>query len=156
MSIFSTSDCYLFIFFSSGMTTINNILKSRDVTLPTKIHIVKSDGFSSSQEQMLELDHKESWALKDWCFWKSNLGRTDAEAHVLWPTDVKNQLIWKDPDTGKEWGQGEKGVTEDEMVREYHWLKDMSLSKLWEIVKDREVWHAEVHGVTKIQTQLSN
>ena len=88
-----------------------------------------------------ELDYKESWVLKNWCFWtvvlesplnckeiqpvhpKRNqswtvIGRTDAEAEtsILWPPDLKNWLIWKDPDAGKDWRQEEKGTTEDEMV----------------------------------------
>ena len=98
---------------------------------------------------MWELDYKESWALKNWCFWnvvlktpespleckeiqsihpKGNqfwifIGRTDAEAEtpILWPPDANSWLIWKDPDAGKDWGQ-EKGMTEDEMVGWYHWL----------------------------------
>ena len=92
---------------------------------------------------MWELDHKEGWALKNWCFLilaqektpenpldykeikptspKGNqpwmfIGRTDAEAPILWPPDVKSQLIGKDPDAGKDWGQEEKGLTEDEVV----------------------------------------
>ena len=108
-------------------------------------------GFSSSRVWMWELDYKESWMLKNWCFWtmvlektlerpldcrdiqpihpKGNqswvfIGRTDVEAEtpVLWPPDVKSWLIWKDPDGGKDWGQEEKGTTEDEMVGWYHQL----------------------------------
>ena len=100
---------------------------------------------------MWELDYKESWAQKNWCFWtvvlektlespldcieiqpvhpKVNqswifIGRTDGEAEtpVLWPPDVKNWLIWKDPDARKDWRQEEKGMTEDEMVGWNHWL----------------------------------
>ena len=100
---------------------------------------------------MWELDYKESWAPKNWCFWtvvlektlespldckeiqpvhpKGNrswifIGRTDAEAEtpILWPPDAKNWLIWKDPDAGKDWGQEEKGMTEDEMVGRHHQL----------------------------------
>ena len=99
---------------------------------------------------MWELDCKESWVLKNWCFWtvvlkkplespldckeiqpvhpKWNqswifIGRTDAEAEtpILWPPDVKNWLIWKDPDAGKDWRREEKGSTEDEMVGWHHW-----------------------------------
>ena len=105
--------------------------------------------FSSSHVQMWELDHKEGWALKNWCFLivvlektlesllhskikpvipKGNqpqifIGRTDAEAKapILWPLDAKNQLIGKDPDARKDWRQ-EKGMTEDEMVGWHHWL----------------------------------
>ena len=102
-------------------------------------------GFSSSHVWMWELDYKESWALKNWCFWtvvlektpespldckkihlvhpKGNqswvfIGRTDAEAEtpVLWPPDGKNWLIGKDPDAGKDWRRKEKGTKEDEMV----------------------------------------
>jgi len=105
--------------------------------------------FSSSCVWILELDHKESWALKNWCFWtvmlektlvspldskeikpvnpKGNqswifIGRTDAEAEapILWPPDTKNWLIGKDPDTGKDWRWEEKGTTEDEMVGWHH------------------------------------
>ena len=71
------------------------------------------------------------------------IGRTDAEAEAptLWPPDVKSRLIGKDPDAGKEWKQKEKEAIEDEMVECHRWI-NMSLSKLWEIVKDREAWRA--------------
>ena len=85
------------------------------------------------------------------------IGRTDveAEAPILWPPDVNSQLIGKDPDAGKDWGQ-EKGTTKDEMLDGIIDSMDMGLSKLWDIVKDREAWRAAVHGVLKSQTQISN
>ena len=111
----------------------------------------QSYGFSSSHAWMWELDHKESWALKNWCFWtvvsektlespldckeiqlvlpKGNqswifIGRPDAEAEtpILCPPDAKSWLIWKDPDAGKDWRQEEKGMIEDEMAGWHHRL----------------------------------
>ena len=143
----------------------------------------QSYGFSSSHVWMCELDCEESWVPKDWCFWtvvlentlespldckvitpvhpKGNqswmfIGRTVAEAEtpILWPPDVKNWLIWKDPDARKDWRQEEKGTAEDEMVDGITDLMDMSLSKLQVLVMAREAWCASVHGVAKIGTWL--
>ena len=86
------------------------------------------------------------------------LGRTDAEAEapILWPPDANSWLTVKEPDASKDWRQKEKRVTEDEMVGWHHWFNGMNLGKLWELVRDREAWHAAVHGVKKSQTQLSD
>ena len=72
----------------------------------------------------------------------------EAEALILWLPDVKSQLIGKNPDAGKDWGQ-EKGTTEDEMVGWHHWPNGHEFSKLQDIMEDREAWWAAVHGVTK-------
>ena len=111
---------------------------------------------------MWELDCKESWAPKNWCFWtallektlespldckeiqpvhpKGNqswmfIGRTDIEAEtpILWPPDAKNWLIWKDPGAGKDWRREEKGTTEGEVVGWHHWRNAVSLSKCWDM-----------------------
>ena len=90
---------------------------------------------------------------QSWVF----IGRTDAEAEtpILWSPDVKSWLIGKDSDAGRDWGQEEKGTTEDEIVESTDSM-DMGLGILRELVMDREVWHAVIHGVTKSRTQLSD
>ena len=120
-----------------AMTNLDSILKSRDIT---KVCIVKIHGFSSSHVGIWDLDHKESWAPKNWYFQmvvlEKNLesplvskeikpvnskenqlwiftGRSDAEAPVLWPPDVNSWLTGKDPDAGNDWRQKEKRVAED-------------------------------------------
>ena len=75
---------------------------------------------------------------------------------MLKSRDVKNWLIWKDPDAGKDWRREEKGMTEDEMVGWHHPLNGMSLSELQELVMDRKAWRSAVHGIANSQTQLSN
>ena len=130
------------------MTNLDSILKSRDY-FANKDPYSQSYGFSSSHGWMWELDYKESWAPKNWCFWtlvlektlespldckqsqpvhpKGNqswifIERTDAEAEtpILWLPHMKNWLTGKDPDAGKDWRWEEKGTTEDRMIGWHH------------------------------------
>ena len=134
---------------------------------------------------MWELEHKEDWVWKNWCFWtgvlekslespldckeikpvhpKGNhswifIERTDAEAKapIIRLCDVKSWLIRKDADARKDWRQEEKGKTEDEMVGWYHRLNGHGLSKFREIMKDREAWHAAVHAGSRSWAWLSD
>ena len=134
------------------MTNLDSILKSRDITLPTKVSS-QGNGFSSSHVWMWELDHIESWVPKNWCFWTVVLEKTlespldskqiqpvhpkgyqswifigrvvtEAETPILWPPNAKSWFIGKDSDAGKDWGQEEKGTTEDEMVGWHHQLNE--------------------------------
>ena len=133
------------------MTNLDSIFKNRDIYFANKDPSSQGYGFSCGHVWTWELDYKESWALKNGCFWTVVLektlespldckeiqpvhpkgdqswvfiGRTDFEAEtpILWPPDVKSWLIWKDPDAGKDWGQEEKGMTEDKMVGWHHQL----------------------------------
>ena len=132
------------------MTNLDSILKSRDFT--NKGSYSQSYGFSSSHVWMWELEHKESWVPKNWCFWTVVLEKTlespldckeiqpvhpkwnqswifivktdvEAETPILWPPDAKKWLIGKDPDAGEDWRCKEKWMTEDEMVGWHHQLE---------------------------------
>ena len=131
-------------------TNLDNILKSRHY-FAIKVLFNPGYCFTSGHVWMWDLDYKESWVPKNWCFWTVVLektlentleckeiqpvhpkgkswifiGRTDAEAGTpkLWPSHAKSWLVGKDPDAGRDWGQGEKGTTEDEMAGWHHWLE---------------------------------
>ena len=127
------------------MTNTDSILKSRDITLPTKVHLIKAmvfpvvmygcESWTIKKAKHWRIDASELWCCRrlldckeikpvnpkgnqSWIF----IGRTDAETPILWPPDAKSWLIWKDPDAGKDWRQEEKGMTEDEMVGWRHQL----------------------------------
>ena len=144
----------------------------------------QSYGFSSSHVWMWELDHKEGWEPKKWCFWTVLLektleslldskeikpvnlkgsrpwiviGRPDAEAEapVLWPPDAKNWVTGKQPYAGTDWEKKEKRATEDEMAGWHHQLNGHEFEQIQEKVKDREAWCATIHEVARVRHDLA-
>ena len=136
----------------TAMANLDSLLKNRNITLPTKDWLVKAMVFPLVMNGFTwELNYKESWAPKNWCFWTVVLGKTlgspldckeiqpghpkgdqswvcigrtyaKAETPILWPPHVKSWLIGKDPEAGRDWRQEEKGTTEDEMAGWHHQL----------------------------------
>ena len=158
------------------MTNLDSILKSRGITLPTEVRLVKAmvfpvvmygcESWAEKKAECQRIDAFELWCwrrlespldckeiqpvhLKEnqsWIF----IGRTDVEAEtpILWPPDAKSWLIWKGPDARKDWRQKEKGMREDAMIGWHHWLDGREFEQALGVM-DREAQHVAVHGVTK-------
>ena len=167
------------------MTNLDSILKIREITLLTKVRLGKTmvfpvvmyecESWTIKNAECLRIDTLELWCWRrllrvPWIARRSNQSvlkeispkysleglMLKLKTPILWPPDAKNWLFGKDPDAGKDWRQEEKGKTQDEMVVRHHWLNGHELSKLREIVMDREASHAAVYGVAKSRTQLSD
>ena len=168
-----------------AMTNLDSVLKSRDITFPTKVCLVKAMVFPVVMYGCESWDYKESWAPKNWCFWTVMLAKTlespldckeiqpvhpkedqswgfiggtdvEAETPVLWPSHVKSWLIGKDSDAGRDLGQEEKGTTEDEMFGWHHRLNGREFEQAPGVGDGQGGLECWGSGVAKSQTRLSD
>ena len=164
-----------------AMTNLDSVLKSKHITLLTKVRTVKAMVFSivmyvCDSWTIKKAEGQRINAFKLWCWrrllrvpwttrWSNQsilndqswifIGRIDAEAPILWSPDKNSQLIGKDPDAWKDWGQEEKGATEDEMVGWYYWLNGHEFQQNQGDVKDKEAWCVVVHGIKRVRHHLA-
>ena len=166
------------------MTNLDSTLKQQRHCFASKGQSSQGYGFPSGHVWIWELNYQEGWVLKNWCFWTVVLektlesplnckeiqpvhpkgdqswvfiGRTDVEAEtpILWPCDAKSWLIGKDRDAGKDWGQEERGMTEDEMVGWHHRLNGHGFRWTPGAGDGQRTWHAVVHRVARSWIRLN-
>ena len=169
----------MFAHWNKAVTNLDSILKSRDITLPTKVYLIKAlvfpvvmygcESWTIKKAECQQIDAFELWCWRrllrvPWTARRSNQSilKEISPEYSLEGLMIQlkfqyfgHWLIGKYPDAGKDWRWEEKGKTEDEMVWWHHHMMDINLSRPRELVMDREAWHSAVHGVAKSWVQLS-